>query len=378
MSAPALPRVLIAGNICVDLFPGFTSGQLASGRFLLPGASRRIGPATVSIGGCVANSGIALDRLGIPATFVFAVADDRFGAIVEDHLRRHTGPRARLAARRFTGAGTSYTLILSAPDHDRTLLYYPGVNDLCDADFVAGAELAGHDLLHFGYPAAMRRMCQDHAEPLRGVLQAARDRGMLTTLDACTLDDRETRRVDWIELYRRVLPLVDVFMPSLGDLVVVLEDLAGDAMAIRDFDRSSPHARGELVRALGSRLLDLGAAVAVIKLGSHGLYLRAGDSMRASSGRLRLDAAAWAGFERYRPCFRAKVVGTTGAGDSTVSGFIAALCRGLGPEPAMTAALAAGACSTEGVDATGAVPSWPSIERRLIAGWPSHPPTVAV
>ncbi len=381
MSAPALPRALVAGNICVDLFPGFTSEQLASDRFLMPGAARRIGPATISIGGCVANSGIVLDRLGIPATLAFAVGDDRFAAIVEDHLRRHTGSRARLAARRLTGAGTSYTLVLSTPDRDRTLLYYPGVNDLCGADLVAGAEMAGHDLLHFGYPAAMRRMCEDHAEPLRALLQAARAGGMLTSVDSCALDDRETRRVDWIELYRRVLPLVDVFMPSLGDLMVVLEDLAGDAAAIADFDRLSPHARGELVRALGGRLLELGATVAVIKLGAHGLYLRAGDSMRPPgrpAGRLRLDSAVWAACERYRPCLRAAVVGTTGAGDSTVSGFLSALCRGQGPEAAMTCALAAGACSTEGVDATSAVPSWPSIERRLAAGWRSHSPTVAV
>ena len=93
---------------------------------------------------------------------------------------------------------------------------------------------------------------------------------------------------------------------------------------------------------------------------------------------LPLDPAAWTGRELYRPCFRAAVSGTTGAGDSTVSGFLAAVCRGADPEAAVTAALATGACSTEAVDATSAVPPWPRIEQRLAAGWPRHPPTVVL
>ena len=64
--------MLIAGTIGVDLFPAFPDGALDSTALLAPGSSTRIGPVTVAIGGCVANSGTVLDRLGIPTTFVFA------------------------------------------------------------------------------------------------------------------------------------------------------------------------------------------------------------------------------------------------------------------------------------------------------------------
>ena len=126
---------------------------------------------------------------------------------------------------------------------------------------------------------------------------------------------------------------------------------------------------------------DRGLPVVALKLGRHGLYLRtavAPERLRRAAGRLPIDPAAWTGRELYRPCFQAAVSGTTGAGDSTVSGFLAAVCRGADPEAAVTAALATGACSTEAVDATSAVPPWPRIEQRLAAGWPRHPPTVVL
>ena len=374
-------RVLIAGNIGVDLFPSFPAAALDSARLLAPGSITRIGPVTVAIGGCVANSGTVLHRLGIPATFVFAVGADHFGALVERLLRDNTGPDARFVVHRLEESGTAYTIVVSAPDRDRTLLCHSGANDRFGADFVSDADLAGHDLLHFGYPPGMRRIYRNDGAELRLLLERARAHGLATSLDSSSVDAEGRREVDWNRLLDRVLPLVDLFLPSLDDLVAVLERTTGDAAPIRDFEALTPVARGRLLRRLAQHHLGQGAAAVALKLGRHGLYLRtavAAGRLRRAAGRLPIDPAAWTGRELYRPCFQVKVSGTTGAGDSTVSGFLAAVCRGAAPEDAVTAALATGACSTEAVDATSAVPPWPRIEQRLAAGWSRHPATVVL
>ena len=374
-------RVLIAGNIGVDLFPSVPAAALDSAALLAPGSATRIGPVTVAIGGCVANSGTVLDRLGIPTTFVFAVGEDQFGVLVERVLRDNTGAGARCAVRRLPGSDTAYTIIVSAPDRDRTLLCHSGANDLFTADLVTDGDLAGQDVLHFGYPPGMRRIYEHDGAELRRLLERARARGITTSLDSSNVDAEGRREVDWNRLFGHVLPLVDLFMPSLDDLIAVLERITGDAAPIRDFAAHAPVVRGRLLRRLADHLLRQGAAAVALKLGRHGLYLRtsgAAGRLRRAAGRLPIDPAAWTDRELYRPCYRAAVSGTTGAGDSTVSGFLAALCRGAGPEGAVTAALATGACSTEAVDATSAVPSWPRIEQRLAAGWSRHPATVVL
>jgi len=91
-------------------------------------------------------------------------------------------------------------------------------------------------------------------------------------------------------------------------------------------------------------------------------------------GLLGLDAAAWRGREVLAPCFRAgRVAGTTGSGDATIAGLLAALLRGEDPVSAATSASAVGACSVEEADATSGIPPWPDVAARLAAGWPRLP-----
>jgi sugar/nucleoside kinase (ribokinase family) len=63
------------------------------------------------------------------------------------------------------------------------------------------------------------------------------------------------------------------------------------------------------------------------------------------------------------------VVGTTGAGDATVAGFLSGLLRDLSPEAAATAAVAVGACNVEAADALSGVRSWEETMSRVAGGW---------
>ena len=51
---------VVAGHICLDITPEFTTGGKAVGDILRPGRLVSVGPATVSTGGAVSNTGLTL------------------------------------------------------------------------------------------------------------------------------------------------------------------------------------------------------------------------------------------------------------------------------------------------------------------------------
>jgi sugar/nucleoside kinase (ribokinase family) len=121
----------------------------------------------------------------------------------------------------------------------------------------------------------------------------------------------------------------------------------------------------------------MGPAVVALKLGDQGLYLRTageGAPLEHLCATLELDALVWRNREILSPCFRAAcLAGTTGSGDCTIAGLLAALLRGEDPVAVATSATAVGACSVEAPDATGGVLPWPDVAARLAAGWPRLP-----
>ena len=127
-----------------------------------------------------------------------------------------------------------------------------------------------------------------------------------------------------------------------------------------------------LLADLADQLLAWGVKIVLIKLGDQGVYLRtAGRAALAALGRGGpADPAAWADRELRAPCFQVQVAGTTGAGDATIAGFLAALLRGMGPEDALTAAVAVGACNVEAADALSGIRTWDETWARIAAGWP--------
>ncbi|HEY0007382.1 MAG TPA: carbohydrate kinase family protein, partial [Tepidisphaeraceae bacterium] len=370
-STPA--QIVVAGHVCLDIIPHLTGpADVGPGRLL------NIGPASISTGGAVANTGIALHRLGVPVRLMGKVGDDLFGRAVLDVLR-NSAPHLADGMIVTAGEATSYSIVISPPGVDRSFLHCPGANDTFDAGDVRYDARDGARLLHFGYPPIMRRMRIEGGEQLRQMFESARAAGLATSLDLCQPDpDSEAGKTDWAILLTRVLPLVDVFLPSIEELLFMLDKpsharLAGGAVLRVVASRS-------LLRKLADRLTNMGAAVVVIKLGEHGLYMRTSTDagrIAAFCARLGLDAAAWTNREIISPCFRARhVAGTTGSGDCTIAGFLAALLRGESPASAATSAAAVGACSVEAPDATSGIPPWPAVAARVAAGWERWPVSI--
>ena len=360
------PLVVVAGHICLDIIP-----VLAEEPDLRPGSLVEIGPAALSAGGPVGNVGLALHRLGVPVRLVGKIGDDVFGRALLDVIRRRDPSLAdgMLVA---SGETTSYSVVISPPGLDRTFLHCAGANHTFGAADVSVNRLRGARILHFGYPPVMRRLYADGGVELHALLAKVHDWGLVTSLDVCQPDPHgESGRVDWAGLLARALPAVDVFAPSFDELSLML---------------LGPGAHGPLdlgsLRHLSGLALTMGPAVVALKLGEQGLYVRTsrgGEVLDRLCRVLGLDVAVWQDREVLAPCFRAaRIAGTTGAGDCTIAGLLAALLRGEDPVAAATAATAVGACSVEEPDATSGVPSWPDIAARLAGGWPRPAPGPAL
>jgi len=365
--SPFTGEVIVAGHICLDLIP-----QLHGPANVRAGHLAKIGPALLSTGGAVANTGGALHKLGVSVRLMGKIGDDAFGNIVLDLLRRSG---IRLADDMLIGRGetTSYSIVISPPNQDRTFWHCTGANDTFCADDVPYDRLVDARFFHFGYPPIMARMFADGGAELAQMLSRVRERGLATGLDFAQPDpESDAGKIDWAALLQRVLPHVDVVFPSVEELLFMLDRPAFDASRI-----NSKIVGLKTVQRLADRLLGMGTAVAAIKLGEFGLYVRTTDDASRLDDffrKLSLKLADWLDRELYVPCFRAsKVVGTTGSGDCTIGGFIASIMTGGDVFAAARSAVAVGAFSVETADATGGIRPWAEVQSRLTAGWDSLP-----
>jgi len=331
-------EAVVAGHICLDIIPAVTdydSGEVAP---LRPGMLVHVGAVTLATGGAVANTGIALHRLGVRTSLMGKMGGDLFGQGILDALK---GAGSALSEGMIEDqrASTSYSIVLSLRGSDRTFLHFPGANDLFSASDIPYETLAGASVFHFGYPPLMARFYDDGGAELVAMLSRVRQVGVRTSLDmACPGPGSRARDVSWPEILKAALPYVDFFSPSWDDLVVLLglPDDQPDASALTHVS--------EQMLAWGTRLV-------MIKLGSFGAYFRTANR------------------EFLSPCFVVDVAGTDGAGDATIAGLLAAWLQGMPLERAATVAVAVGACCVEAHDATSGILDWEATLRRIDKGW---------
>lgn len=363
MTSPSFLPVAVAGHICLDIIPSFRGGAVRLEDVLVPGKLVNVGGAVIATGGAVSNTGQALHRLGVPVRLIGKVGDDPFGQIVVERLRQQC-PELGDAMTVSPGEPTSYTVVVSPPGVDRLFLHCPGTNDTFGPDDVDDS-FVGDGLFHFGYPPLMRRMYEREGAALTDLLRGAQKRGAITSLDMALPDpESDAGRADWPTILANALPHVDVFLPSLDETLYMLGP-----------ETAAPANLAQTCREVAGRLLDLGVPIVVLKLGEDGLYLRSakGPRLDAICERTGANSADWRDREEYAPCFAANVVGTNGAGDATIAGFLAALTNGCLPRECCRFATAVGACSVEALDSYSGVRTWEETMTRLEDGWPQCP-----
>jgi sugar/nucleoside kinase (ribokinase family) len=373
MMEKALSAV-VAGHICLDIIPEIQT--LSPGGFnetFLPGHLLEVGPVTLCTGGPVSNTGLALHRLGIPTQLICKVGADAFGRIVRELIESY-GPGLAAGIVVDPQAATSYSMIVSPPDVDRIVLHNPAANHNFSADDIDFQLVEQAALFHFGYPPVMRRMYAQGGRDLADLFRRVKQTGVTTSLDMCYPDPAaEGGRADWAAILKATLPWVDIFLPSIEELLLMLRRGEFERLSARGslLDQVTP----ALLHSLSDELLDMGVPLVVIKIGARGLYLRTTGrkTIEKIGPAAPADPASWAEKELWAPCFHVQVAGTTGAGDATIAGFLSAFLRGLSPEPAVTAAVAVGACNVEAADALSGLRSWDDTINRIRAGWEQLP-----
>jgi sugar/nucleoside kinase (ribokinase family) len=353
-------KITVAGHLCLDIIPTWQTGTLTA---LRPGSLVEMDGLTFSTGGAVANTGIALKRLGFEPTLIGRTGDDHVGEIIRNLLRsEHINPDYIALS---PGEASSYTIVLNPPDTDRIFLHYPGTNDSFSADDVNfGAIPPG--IFHFGYPPLMQQMYVGDGVQLERIFRKAKERGLVTSLDMALPDpDTEQGQVDWQGILQRIMPLVDLFLPSFDELLFMMEPSAYEKMqqGLLTVDTA-------LLDELSDRLLAWGCNVVGIKLGAEGLYLRTGIKAAEVFGE------SWVCRHILAPIFEVKVQGTTGAGDTTIAGFLGAMSLGKEPEQVLAFANAVGAFCVEAVSSIAGIPHRVSVEQRIETGWKRVKPSL--
>jgi len=343
MSEPL--HFVVAGYLCVDLTPALADG------WPRPGGLAEAGDLHFSCGGAVANVGSALWRLGCPARLIGLVGDDRLGKIAIQ-LLQPLGDQSRIRIAR--GQTTSYSIVIAPEGFDRAFLLSPGANAAFLSADVRDEDLKDSCWLHFGYPPAMPAISAGGGRELADLFHRAKERGLRTSLDFCSISDMAAA-TDWRIVLRNCAPAVTVFTPSIEELRTAL--------------RQPPRGAGDIddVRSLAGMLFSMGFSILAIKLGTSGLYLATTDDGGDLAG--WQFGPEWRARELMAPCFRAHVVNATGAGDCAIAGFIASVAGGSGPEQALTMAAAAGACSVETWDASSGLPPMAELKARIESGW---------
>ena len=199
-------------------------------------------------------------------------------------------------------------------------------------------------------------MLAENGAELETMFRRVRGMGVATSLDMSLPDpDGAAAGVDWPALLGRVLPHVDIFTPSVEELLYML--------AAEEWSRLVAQADGgdpielipdELLAGLASDAIALGARIVLLKAGHRGGYLRTGDSADLVGPlSLSADAACIEGLPLPAlPVDPARFINACGAGDAAVAGFLTGLLRAESLRAAGQRAMQVGRDSLYGVDTT--------------------------
>ncbi|RKX81979.1 MAG: carbohydrate kinase family protein [Spirochaetes bacterium] len=360
--------IIAAGHICLDVIPTFPEKSIDESNLLRPGSLNIVGPSVISTGGSVSNTGLALHRLGFPVKLIGRVGKDYFGDILLKRISQYGNGLADYISS-VDNEVTSYSLVINPPGVDRIFYHCPGANDSFNENDISDTALKNASVFHFGYPPVLKKIYRDGGRGLLSILKRAKSFGAITSLDMALPDpSSEAGKLNWTAYMEMVSPYLDFFMPSIEELLFMfdrdkydkLSSLSGKDPIIRNVTRKT-------VNNLTDKILEMGCFGVFVKLGNRGAYLKTGKLNNNIKESISVE---WENVELYTPVFKIKKVkGTTGAGDTTIAGFLGSLDSGLGPKEAVDMAVAVGSSCVEESDAISGIKSWEQTRNRIKKGW---------
>ncbi len=366
-------KVIAAGHICLDITPAIpVQGSDRIGDILSPGKLLTVGGADIHTGGSVANTGLAMKLLGADVSLVGKIGDDSFGEMVGSIVKGYGAGDGLIKKK---GESTSYSVVLAIPGFDRIFLHNPGANDTFCSEDLPKDLLEEAALFHFGYPPLMKRIYENNGEELVRIMQAARDADAATSLDMAAVDpSTEAGKADWEGILSRVLPLTDIFVPSVEELCFMLDrpmyERISKAAGNGDFTEALDLERD--IVPLADKCMALGTRILLIKCGAPGMYYRTAfdPELKRIGSRLELDPKIWSGKEGFEKSYvPERVLSGTGAGDTSIAAFLVSMLKGYPPEKCLQYAAATGACCVAAYDALSGLKPFNELEKKINSGW---------
>ncbi|MFW6265822.1 MAG: carbohydrate kinase family protein [Halanaeroarchaeum sp.] len=316
------PRVLVAGEALIDLFPT-SEGPIAEAETLQREA-----------GGAPANVAVALARLDHPPLLWTRLGEDPFGEHLASVLTDE-GVREELL-QWDDDRKTAHTLVGQDADGDQSFTFFADetATFAMEPGTVSEETLSDIEWVHAG---GVTLFTEPSRSATLDLLERANEHGCTVSFDPNTRPDLWPDESVLVETLEEAIGLADVVKTDQEDLSVLVE--ASDEGAV------------------AQAVLDMGPHTVLLTRGGEGAMARAtGD-------------APWGPADAEFGGYDVDVVETTGAGDAFVAGTITALgLQGQSLSDGLRYASAVGALATTATGAMAGLPSAAAADELLEQG----------
>ncbi|MCI6660396.1 MAG: carbohydrate kinase family protein [Peptoniphilaceae bacterium] len=369
-------KIVVGGHACIDITPSFHNPPISHyDQIFIPGTLVDVGEAKINPGGCVSNTGLALNFMGADVHLMGRVGDDAFGKLLMDSYEKK-GARVTWSLDRKHSTG--YTIVLSPNGMDRMFLHGEGTSAYTNNKDFSFNVIKEADLFHFGYPSLLPVYQKEEGAELIKLYQKVKSFGVVTSLDLAMLDrSSEGARQDWNLILQRLLPYVDIFVPSFDELLMMINPLSYDHLLqkadgkeltkIIEWERD--------IYPLAQKVLSYGVKVLLIKCGTKGLFCmtQKGDIMKSLCEKMEISLDSWSNRRVHQKSFVAdRVMSATGAGDTSIAAFLYSITLGLSLEEALEYAAAQGASCVTEYDSLSGLLSMEDLRKKISSGWETH------
>lgn len=368
-------EIVAAGHTCLDLIPAFTIDGEADKLtdVLIPGKMINMGKCVVVGGGPVTNAGVSIRRLGVNTELIGKIGNDDFGKEILNWYEEYEGHFTGI--KMAEGESTSYTIAICIPGIDRFYLHHCGANDTFGYDDMSFDLVRRSKLMLFGYPPWMKKLYENTGAELIKILKKTKALGTTTALDLSIPDTSGYGdKIDWKAILENWVPLTDIMVPSAEEVFYFLykDKFLEKKARLGAKESVLDYMTVKEISTLGNDLLEMGAAIAMVKCGHRGLYIRTAGKNRLE----KLGAAGcsdlenWADRELWFPVYQEdKFVGALGSGDSAIAGFLAAFVWHHSIESCLRYANAAGSMNVTVPDGLTWNKGFDDLTRRIESGW---------
>ncbi|MEO1290330.1 MAG: carbohydrate kinase family protein, partial [Chloroflexota bacterium] len=209
--------IVVSGHLCADLLP--ETSNLALSALSSPGKLFEVDALEIATGGSVSNTGLALHKLGINVGMMTTVGDDLLGRVIIAKLKDRDPTLGDMIAIRKNEA-SSYSIILSPENADRIILHCTGNNQHFSQSDIDFEMVKQAKIFHLGYPPLLPQLYADGGQEMMEIYQQIYDYGVLTSLDMAHPDPNgSSGKVNWKQVLEETLPYVDIFLPSIEEIV---------------------------------------------------------------------------------------------------------------------------------------------------------------